>query len=140
VGGPPIVLVKVRFWKKPSFYRGLVAVMFIVAGAVHLLWPRVYVQAMPPYIPYPMAMILLSGVFELAGGIGILIPRTRRMAGFGLLLLLVAVFPVNIHMFLERWHKGSMDLALLLLFLRLPLQAEFMRWVWRALQPSEGKN
>lgn len=80
--------------------RWLFALVFVSAGVVHLVAPGVYGPAMPPGVPAPRALILLSGVAEIVGGIGLLVPRlgVRRAAGWGLALLLVAVYPANVWM------------------------------------------
>ncbi len=80
--------------------RWLLAALFLFTGTVHLTDPRLFVPIMPPFVPQPFACIILSGVAELLGALGLLIPRrgVRRAAGWGLILLLVAVFPANIYM------------------------------------------
>jgi uncharacterized membrane protein len=80
--------------------RILLAALFLFAGTWHLLDPQLFLPIMPPWIPQPMAGIVLSGVAEWLGGLGLLVPfrEVQRAAGWGLLLLLVAVFPANIYM------------------------------------------
>ena len=80
--------------------RVILAALFLSAGTVHLLIPQLFLPIMPPWIPQPLAGIVISGVAELLGGLGLLVPwrEVRRAAGWGLLLLLVAVFPANIYM------------------------------------------
>jgi len=80
--------------------RVLLASLFLFAGTVHLRDPKLFLPVMPPWIPFPIPCILISGVFELLGGIGLLIPMRpiQFLAGWGLTLLLVAVFPANIYM------------------------------------------
>lgn len=80
-------------------FRVFVAVSFIVIGVLHFTHGALFEAIMPPYLPAPMFLVYLSGVFEIAGGVGLLIPRLRWQAGIGLLLLLVAVFPANWHMY-----------------------------------------
>jgi uncharacterized membrane protein len=110
-----------------TFSRWLAAIFFIVAGTFHFLTPELYLQIMPPYFPAPQLLVAGSGVAEVAGGIGLLIPRVRRMAGWGLIALLVAVFPANIYML---QHPGQFHFASWLLWARLPLQGIFIAWVW----------
>src|SRR5947209_8635022 len=81
-----------------GWLRAALATFFVVSGLVHLIRPSVYVPIMPSYLPYPSELILVSGIAELAGGIGLLYPPTRRVARYGLIALLVAVFPANIQM------------------------------------------
>jgi uncharacterized membrane protein len=85
---------------------------------------------MPPYIPRHREMVLASGVAEIAGGAGVLIPATRRAAGWGLLALLAAVFPANVHMALNP--KKFKQVPEPLLWARLPLQGVAAWLVWRA--------
>jgi uncharacterized membrane protein len=102
--------------------RGMLAALFIASGLLHLVSPRVYLPMMPPYLPYPSQLILVSGVTEIAGGIGLLFPPTRRGAHYGLIALLIAVFPANIQMAVNGFTNGGPPLILALLLARLPLQ------------------
>ncbi len=99
--------------------------LFVVAGLLHFVIPGTYVRVMPPYLPAHRLLVLVSGFFEIAGGVGLLVPRLRRAAAWGLLLLLVAVFPANIHMALHPEVVGS-GVPLWALWLRLPLQFVLM--------------
>lgn len=112
--------------------RIVLAAIFVVAGTLHFVIPGEYVKIMPPALPFPRELVYLSGVLEIAGGIGLLVPRTRRAAGIGLILLLVAVSPANLQMLLNARAAGASALAQTLLLLRLPLQLVLMGWVWRA--------
>ena len=76
--------------------RWALAVGFVAAGVLHLVAPQVYDPAMPPWVPAPRAMILVSGVAEVLGGVGLLVGRVRQWAGWGLAALLVAVYPANV--------------------------------------------
>ena len=82
------------------FVRLLLAALFLFAGTIHLLHPTFFLPIMPPWIPFHLPCIEVSGVFELLGGIGLLIPEhhVQALTGWGLVLLLVAVFPANIYM------------------------------------------
>jgi uncharacterized membrane protein len=83
---------------------------------------------MPPYIPAPGFMVALSGVIEVALGVALLIPRTRRLAAWGIVALLIAVFPANIHMFMSRdqWPEVTPVVTAI----RLPFQFLFIAWAW----------
>lgn len=98
---------------------------------MHLVAPGVYRGIMPPLLPHPVLLIYLSGVAELLGGIGLLVPATRRVAGIGLIILLLAIFPANIQMLLNWRERDASTPALVILWLRLPLQALFIWWAWR---------
>ena len=87
---------------------------------------------MPPWLPYPRELVLLSGVFQIAGGAGVLHPRTRRAAGWGLILLLLAVWPANVQMLLDARASGASAATQALLALRIPLQIPLIWWVWRS--------
>ena len=70
----------------------LLVVFFVAAGANHFIAPKFYLKIMPPYLPWHLALVYISGVVEIAGGIDVLIPGTRRLAAWGLIALLIAVF------------------------------------------------
>lgn len=105
--------------------RWLLAVAFIAAGVLHLAATDAYLMAMPPWVPAHRAMILISGVAEILGGLGLLWPSVpiRRAAGWGLALLLVAVYPANVHMALTG--TGGPTWAL---WARLPFQGVLVAW------------
>jgi len=109
--------------------RCLLIGLFVSAGLLHLLYPVPYLRIMPPALPAPQLLVLLSGIAEVAGGLGLLWPATRRWAGWGLLALLLAVFPANIYML--QIHE-QLHLPAWALWARLPLQPLLMWWVWRA--------
>jgi uncharacterized membrane protein len=116
-----------------SALRKLAGPFFIGAGALHFVKPEPYRAIMPPYIPAADAMVVLSGIAELVGGAGLLVPRTRRWAGWWLVATLVAIFPANVHMALapERYERhvpgGRVGL-----YARLPCQLAFIAWVLAA--------
>ena len=106
--------------------------LFIAAGVLHFLIPGAYLAVMTPWLPSPRALVLVSGGFEVLGGLGVLFPPPlRRWAGWGLAALLVAVFPVNIHMAVEGIGLSG-TLGRLLLWLRLPVQLVLIAWALRA--------
>jgi len=80
--------------------RILLAILFLFAGTIHLINPALFLPIMPPWIPFHRLCIQISGVFELLGGLGLLVPsrQVQLCACWGLALLLVAVFPANIYM------------------------------------------
>ena len=105
--------------------------LFVGAGLLPFLRPATYLAIMPPQLPQPRLLVYLSGVAELLGGLGLLPARTRRLAGWGLLALLVAVFPANVYMALihEQLHIPGW-----VAWGRLPLQPVIMWWVWRVMK------
>jgi uncharacterized membrane protein len=117
---------------RPGASQLAIAAIFIVAGLLHLVVPSPYEGIMPPWLPYPRELVLLSGVFQIAGGLGVLHPRTRRAAGWGLILLLLAVWPANVQMLLDARASGAPAAVQALLALRIPLQIPLIWWVWRS--------
>src|ERR1700677_3691437 len=107
-----------------AIVRACVAGLFLVAGTIHLLNPTLFFPAMPPWIPFPFACIVISGVCELLGGLGLLmpVPAIRRAGAWGLTALLVAVFPANIHMALAHVQIHGFQRHVWVEWARLPLQ------------------
>jgi uncharacterized membrane protein len=122
--------------------RVLLAIFFVTAGVLHFVNSGFFEQIVPPYLPWPLEIVYISGVFEILGGCGILIPRLRRAAGWGLIALLIAVFPANLHMAINDVYVNGKATPPLLLWLRLPMQLVFIVWVWwcadlrRSIQPG----
>ena len=106
----------------------LLALFFVVMGVLHFALTRYYLQVMPPYLPNHLLLVQISGACEILGGIGALNTATRRFAGYGLIALLLAVFPANVQMALNPDQFPQIHPALL--WLRLPLQLVLMQWVW----------
>jgi uncharacterized membrane protein len=109
--------------------RGVLAVFFIAAGLNHFRNPAIYLGMMPPWLPAPELMGQISGGAEILGGLGLLVPATRRLAGWGLVALLVAIFPANLHVAMQGNMPG-LDVPAWGLWLRLPFQLVFLWWVW----------
>jgi uncharacterized membrane protein len=91
---------------------------------------------MPPYLPAPDVLIAISGVAEILGGVGLLVPKVRAAAGVGLVVLLLAVLPANVEMLQLYRARGVVWWGEVLLWLRLPLQFVLIRWVWRLSRES----
>lgn len=106
------------------------AIAFVTAGANHFVNPDFFVAIMPPYLPAHLEIVYLSGFFEIAGGVGALIPRLRSAAGWGLVALLVAVFPANLHMALHP--ELFSDASPFALYSRLPIQLLLIAWAYWA--------
>lgn len=107
----------------------LIAAIFIAAGALHFVRPALYARIVPPFLPFSMALVYVSGEAEILGGIGVLIPSLRTWAGIGLIALLIAVFPANLYMALVP-ERAGLGVAPVWLWLRLPLQIVLIAWVW----------
>jgi uncharacterized membrane protein len=111
--------------------RALLSLMFVTLGVLHFTTADAFVHVMPPYLPLHLELVYLSGLFEILGGVGVQIPKLRKAAGYGLLALLIAVFPANIHMALnEVSAPDGTPIPVALLWARLPLQFVMMAWVW----------
>lgn len=106
----------------------LMAFVYIGAGITHFVNPRMYLAIMPPYIPAHQLMVALSGVAELVLGIGVLLPATRSLAAWGIILLLIAVFPANLYMVTS---DKFAHLPQWILWARLPLQGVLIWWAWK---------
>jgi uncharacterized membrane protein len=109
----------------------LIGLLFLIAGTLHFKNPQWYVRIMPPFIPAQSELVALSGACEILGGFGVLYPRTRRAAGWGLIALLLAVFPANIYMVVDA-QKFVRVAPAWALYARLPLQFVLCWWVYRA--------
>jgi uncharacterized membrane protein len=114
----------------------LLAVFFILAGLNHFVNKKFYVSMMPPYLPAHTALVYASGLFEILGGIGVLIAQTRKWAGYCLIALMLAVFPANIYMAMNpALFAGSAPLWAL--YLRLPIQFIIIAWIYWTTKPDK---
>jgi uncharacterized membrane protein len=111
---------------KPAL-RVLLAAGMIGAGLLHFTFPAPYVRIVPAFLPSPLALVHASGAFEILGGAGLLVERTRRWAAWGLVALFVAVFPANVNMAV---HRIGFDGPPWVLWARLPLQGVLVAWAW----------
>lgn len=116
--------------RKQTAARWVLALFVIVAGVNHFLAPEIYLGMMPPWLPFKDAANIISGAAEIAGGLGLLIPRFRRAAAWGLIVLLVAIFPANIQVALQGTMPGLENAPPSVLWLRLLFQPVFIAWVW----------
>ena len=106
--------------------RYLLAVIMVAAGVYHFVNPQVYVSIMPKYLPWHLALVYISGVLEILFGAGLLTGYSS-LAAWGLIALLIAVFPANLNMALHP--ELAPQISSVLLWLRLPLQAVLIWWV-----------
>jgi uncharacterized membrane protein len=116
---PPVLKIALKW---------LLALLFIAAGVRHFTHPDFYVKIMPPYLPWHYELVLISGAFEIIGGVALLVPRLQVAAAWGLIALLVAVFPANVHMALHA--EAYPEIPAVLLWARLPFQAVFIAWAY----------
>ena len=112
---------------------------FMTAGTLHFVNPGPFVDIVPVYLPHPLGLVWVSGFFEILGGLGLFIPIVRRWAGYGLILLLLAVFPANIFMATDHPYILGKLIPSWILIVRLPAQFLLMAWVyWAASKPKES--
>lgn len=125
--------VVVRWW---------LGLSFAAMGVLHFTHADLFVAIMPPYLPWHLELVWISGVFEALGGVGLLVPATRRLAGWGLLALLVAVFPANVHMAINEVYLPVdwLEQSRTGLWLRLPFQLVFAAGVWFAMGPVRTRR
>ena len=114
------------WWKKIVLF-GLAA-FFINVGVDHFVNPDFYLSIMPPAFPLHLEAVYVSGFFEVLGGVGVLIPRLRKIAGWGLVALLVAVYPANIYMAITP--EAFPEASVALLYVRLVFQFLFFYWAF----------
>jgi uncharacterized membrane protein len=112
--------------------KWLFGILFIVAGANHFRSPDTYMKIMPPYLPFHRELVLISGVFEVALGALLLVPPVSSVAAWGLIALLIAIFPANIYLY---QHQEILPGPPLLHLLRLPLQGLLIAWAWAYTNP-----
>lgn len=109
-------------------FQYLLAIFFVLAGINHFLNADFYLKMMPPYLPWHLFLVYLSGVFEIILGIMVIIPKLTRIAGWGLIALLIAVFPANLHMALNP--DLFPNISSIALWVRLPFQAVLIAWAY----------
>jgi uncharacterized membrane protein len=105
----------------------LLAIFMVGAGMLHFIGSDFYLKIMPPYLPSPLALVYLSGGIEFLLGLLLLVPRFSRWAAWGIIALLIVVFPANIYLY---QHQEIIPGPPLLHLLRLPLQAAFILWAF----------
>ena len=105
----------------------ILAIFMIGAGTMHFVNPGFYLKIMPPYLPLHKELVLVSGIFEVLLGILLLVPKTSRLAAWGIVALLIAVFPANLYLY---QHQDILPASPVIHFLRLPLQGVFILWAY----------
>ena len=116
----------------------IIALFFMTGGIAHFVVADFFIQAMPDYLAYQQELVMVSGVFEILGAIGILLPQTRLIAGYGLMALIIAVYPANINMAMQP--EKYQNISELFLYIRLPMQFILLWFVWWAIKPERLKN
>lgn len=110
--------------------RAVLALFMVSAGGMHFLAPQVYIRIVPTAFPAPARLVFISGVLEILGGVGLLVPLTRRRAAWGLVALYVTVFPANVNMAVNHIGFERTPGLAPLLWARLPLQALLIVWAY----------
>jgi uncharacterized membrane protein len=106
----------------------VVAIAMVTVGVKHFTEAPFFVAIVPAWLPNPTLLVYISGVAEIAGGVGLLVPATRRAAAFGLIALYIAVFPANVNMAVNHIEPGGIHISSFALWARLPFQALFI-WI-----------
>ena len=123
---------------KGNVSSALLAVFFVIAGVFHFVFAPNYMKIMPPWLPWHAMLVIISGVCEIAGGVGVLWHRTRRWAGYGLIALCLAVLPANVQMLLNAQATHASALWMAGLGVRLPLQFLLIAWILRATRKRQA--
>lgn len=110
--------------------RWVLTIFMVGAGMNHFVNPAPYLGMMPDVLPAHLALVDISGVAEILGGLGLILPATRRLAAWGLIALLVAVFPANLNMALNHLPLGTSVVPAWALWVRLPLQLVLIAWAY----------
>ena len=105
----------------------VMAAFYLAAGINHFINPKFYLKIIPPTLPYPEWLNWISGAAEILLAVALVIPDLQALASWGIILLLIAVFPANVYHFIKGWRKKKM---VLVLALRLPLQALLIWWAY----------
>ena len=113
------------------FMLWFMGIFYVLAGVAHFVRTDVYLPMMPPYLPAHRELVLLSGVAEVVLGLAVLVPQTRRLAAWGIILLLIAVFPANLHIAMHDVPLfGATQGAGVWNWVRLPFQGVLIAWAW----------
>lgn len=114
----------------------VLAIFMIAAGTMHFVNPGFFLKIMPPYLPLRDVLVMLSGVCEVVLGILMFVPKLSRRAAWGIVALLIAVFPANIYLY---QHQETMPAPPVVHLLRLPLQGVLVLWAYWHTRASEQK-
>ncbi|ELZ94726.1 DoxX family membrane protein [Haloferax volcanii] len=134
-----LVTERLRRFKTPLRYA--MGCLYVLAGVMHFVVPNAYAQVVPPVFPAALALVYVSGVVEIALGVGVVVRRTQRVAAWGLIALLIAVFPANVYMatsdiVLDGVPAAFREPSDAALWLRLPLQGVLVAWAWWYTRPE----
>lgn len=119
-----------------AVWRTILAAFMVAAGIMHFVALERFTMIVPDYLPWPHLLVQISGIAEIALGLGLLWSSTRTHAGLGLIALYIAVFPANIHMAINNIQPLKVALPEWSLWARLPLQLVFIYWAWTVSRPT----
>lgn len=125
--GKPHPQARTQMRQVKSISKFLLATFMIVAGTMHFANPAFFLKIMPPYLPFHEELVLVSGVFEILLGALLLIPKYSHLAAWGIIALLIAVFPANIYLY---QNQEILPASPTIHLLRLPLQGVFVLWAF----------
>ena len=114
----------------------VLAIFMIGAGAMHFVNPAFFLKIMPPYLPFHKELVLISGACEILLGVLLLVPEYSLLAGWGIVALMIAVFPANVYLY---QHQDLLPASPIIHLLPLPLQAVFVLWAYWHTRPPEKK-
>jgi len=110
--------------------KGVLAVCMVVAGTLHFLVSEPFIRIVPGFLPFPAALVYISGVIEIGLGVTLLIPATQRLAAWGLVALFIAVYPANINMAVNHIHIDGIPDGWWFQAIRLPFQFVLIAWAY----------
>ena len=120
---------KMRIFKNISL--AILVIGYLVAGANHFIHPQSYYRIIPPYLPFPVILNILAGFFEVLFSLILIRPKIRKVASYGIILMLIAFLPVHITMLIDApIILGSLTVTPTIAWIRLLLQPVLMLWAW----------
>ncbi|MCC6997449.1 MAG: DoxX family protein [Deltaproteobacteria bacterium] len=119
--------------------RWVMTIGMVFIGVGHFIKPEPFVVIVPEVLPHKLLLVYISGVAEIAGGLGLILPQTRKLAAWGLILLYLAVFPANINMAINDLPLNGKHMSQLALWGRLPVQALFIALAYWQTRPDGGR-
>lgn len=125
--------------KNKELLRVILAVCILAAGISHFVVPTPYIKIVPDFLPAPLSLVYISGVFEILGAIGLLTPPVSRAAAWGLVALLIAVYPSNINMAVNQIHLNGIPNSFWFQAIRLPFQFVLIAWAYWYTKPDANQ-
>ena len=126
--------------KNKELLRVILALCILAAGIAHFVVPEPFVKIVPDFLPYPLSLVYISGVFEILGAVGLLTPPVSRAAAWGLVALLIAVYPSNINMAVNHIHLNGIPNSFWFQAIRLPFQFVLVAWAYWYTKPDNGNQ